>query len=384
MRTCRLCGVSKPTAEYGKNSKYKDGLFRECKECVNAKNRERASNRRLKRISSNLDPYLSKELKKCTGCELELNRTEFSLGMSYPDGLQKRCKKCSASYRNHYKSRIPKDPYKEVEGKVCRGCEKNLPSGHFNLHSTTPDGLQVRCKSCISIADRERVRENQKNNSSPQNESTVVEKKCSSCLVTKPRGEFFVDTSKKSGIASQCKDCARAYRIAERARYRTKNLTTDPYENPEPKRCINCKETKGRDQFTISVVRGDGLNPKCHICSKQESSERRARIRIGTISKVAFTDIVSRDEGICQYCGCDTGQGFEIDHVFPLHRGGLHTEHNLVVACVDCNRSKGGKDPRRFIENLQEDSLGPSLLNALRLYDDESTRSLVVSVDYMS
>jgi hypothetical protein len=49
-----------------------------------------------------------------------------------------------------------------------------------------------------------------------------------------------------------------------------------------------------------------------------------------------------RSEAICAYCGA-TEAVFEIDHIFPWSRGGSHERHNLTLACMPCNRSKGDK-----------------------------------------
>lgn len=54
-----------------------------------------------------------------------------------------------------------------------------------------------------------------------------------------------------------------------------------------------------------------------------------------------------RDQGICQYCGCQNGP-FHFDHVKPWSRGGKHTVKNLVVACVTCNLAKGARTPKEM------------------------------------
>ncbi len=53
-------------------------------------------------------------------------------------------------------------------------------------------------------------------------------------------------------------------------------------------------------------------------------------------------EILRRDEYRCQYCGRETAN-LTIDHVVPRHRGGEHCWENLVAACPQCNRRKGGR-----------------------------------------
>ena len=53
-------------------------------------------------------------------------------------------------------------------------------------------------------------------------------------------------------------------------------------------------------------------------------------------------EILWRDGYRCQYCGRQS-DNLTIDHVVPRHRGGEHSWENLVAACPQCNRRKGGR-----------------------------------------
>ena len=55
-------------------------------------------------------------------------------------------------------------------------------------------------------------------------------------------------------------------------------------------------------------------------------------------------EILRRDGYRCQYCGRKVRR-LTIDHVVPRHRGGAYDWDNLVAACPDCNRRKGGRSP---------------------------------------
>lgn len=60
-------------------------------------------------------------------------------------------------------------------------------------------------------------------------------------------------------------------------------------------------------------------------------------------------EIVERDGERCVYCGNVDGP-FDIDHIFPVVRGGSDAANNLVVACAPCNRSKGDKTLKEWRE----------------------------------
>lgn len=52
--------------------------------------------------------------------------------------------------------------------------------------------------------------------------------------------------------------------------------------------------------------------------------------------------VYARDGRTCRYCG-RAGRGviLELDHVFPVARGGGDEIGNLVTSCRECNRAKG-------------------------------------------
>jgi 5-methylcytosine-specific restriction endonuclease McrA len=65
---------------------------------------------------------------------------------------------------------------------------------------------------------------------------------------------------------------------------------------------------------------------------------KRPRPRV----KLTKQEIFRRDQYTCQYCGVKA-KGLTIDHIIPRSRGGEHSWSNLVTACPDCNRKKGGR-----------------------------------------
>lgn len=57
-------------------------------------------------------------------------------------------------------------------------------------------------------------------------------------------------------------------------------------------------------------------------------------------------NIFARDENRCQYCGktFPTSE-LSLDHVIPKAQGGVSTWKNIVCACTNCNKHKGGRRP---------------------------------------
>ncbi len=58
--------------------------------------------------------------------------------------------------------------------------------------------------------------------------------------------------------------------------------------------------------------------------------------------------VIARDRETCQYCGIQPGRAqLTIDHVVPRSQGGQTVWDNVVTACRDCNRKKGGRTPEQ-------------------------------------
>jgi 5-methylcytosine-specific restriction endonuclease McrA len=60
---------------------------------------------------------------------------------------------------------------------------------------------------------------------------------------------------------------------------------------------------------------------------------------------------------VCPYCESALGANPEADHIYPVARGGLSTEENMVYVCAPCNGRKRDKTLREFVKVMQFDQL---------------------------
>ena len=67
-------------------------------------------------------------------------------------------------------------------------------------------------------------------------------------------------------------------------------------------------------------------------------------------------NLLVRDHASCQYCGkVIKTHEYTTDHVIPLCQKGKSDWENLVIACMRCNKSKGGRTPEQAgMELLQK------------------------------
>jgi 5-methylcytosine-specific restriction endonuclease McrA len=116
--------------------------------------------------------------------------------------------------------------------------------------------------------------------------------------------------------------------------------------NYEP---LNVCTTKRALNLLISGKAEMLLNGRGYIRTVRISVQRPSVIRLGYMVKrprphVKLTkhEIFRRDNHTCQYCG-NRGRGLTLDHIIPRYLGGQHNWENLVTACPECNRKKGGR-----------------------------------------
>jgi len=73
------------------------------------------------------------------------------------------------------------------------------------------------------------------------------------------------------------------------------------------------------------------------------------------LSKRVRFEVFKRDGFKCRYCG-KTSESvmLEVDHVFPVSKGGTDEPGNLVTACFDCNRGKANKPLSQIVQDDDE------------------------------
>jgi len=94
------------------------------------------------------------------------------------------------------------------------------------------------------------------------------------------------------------------------------------------------------------------------------------------VAKCNRRNILIRDQYRCQYCGilC-SNRTASIDHIIPRSKGGTTDWFNVVLACHDCNRSKGNKSVKEAGFKLRSKPKAPSwreLITAGHAYVDST------------
>lgn len=72
------------------------------------------------------------------------------------------------------------------------------------------------------------------------------------------------------------------------------------------------------------------------------------------ISRKKRERIFDKTCGTCWYCGIMLRDGWHVEHMLPIRRGGTSHIDNLVPACRYCNTRKGNRDVDEFRERVTD------------------------------
>lgn len=88
---------------------------------------------------------------------------------------------------------------------------------------------------------------------------------------------------------------------------------------------------------------------KCRMYQRVYQSNRRVKVRsLGKFTKEDIKDLYASQGGRCYYCSVEIEEGYHIEHMTPLSRGGRNDVSNVCLACAPCNLKKQTKTVEEF------------------------------------
>lgn len=199
--------------------------------------------------------------------------------------------------------------------KICIKCDQSLPqtTEFFNRDSQKSDGFCPYCKNC-----RHAKRANEYENS-PNFRQKNRERAAKWFNENLERAR---QTRKKHYQYNRDKAIQRAKEWREHNPDRKKELDEQYYKKYYPEH---------KDDY-VSRTRN-----------------RRAKLQKSTGKHTSkdIQEILEYQNGLCFYCRKEL-RNFEVDHYYPVSKGGSNSKENLVISCQHCNRSKGSKSPQDF------------------------------------
>jgi len=68
----------------------------------------------------------------------------------------------------------------------------------------------------------------------------------------------------------------------------------------------------------------------------------------GSFAAEDIKDLYATQGGRCYYCSVEIANGYHIEHMTPLSRGGMNDVSNICLACAPCNCRKHTKTAEEF------------------------------------
>lgn len=207
---------------------------------------------------------------------------------------------------------------------------KPCAHGHLSLRSTTDS----KCRECRKVAEQKR-------------------RDASSDSLNAAR------RAARAANPTHYRDTERAYRLANPDKIREK-ARTQRQKHSEKIRARNKKWRKENSEHLRSRKKEYYQDNKPHFLRitkiwrtanaekcKGYGRARRAREKNaeGHHSPEDIRRIYRLQRGKCAACRALLGQGYQVDHIQALSKGGSNRPSNLQLLCMPCNRAKSDKDP---------------------------------------
>jgi 5-methylcytosine-specific restriction endonuclease McrA len=92
---------------------------------------------------------------------------------------------------------------------------------------------------------------------------------------------------------------------------------------------------------------GQRLAEKQAKAERQRAIAARAEANSRKLAKTVRRALASPNQ--CPYCGESLGDLPHADHIYPISKGGLSVETNMVLVCADCNQKKSDLTLAAFV-----------------------------------
>lgn len=126
--------------------------------------------------------------------------------------------------------------------------------------------------------------------------------------------------------------------------YNKKYYWQDPEESRRKRHIVYWADP---EKYRKSSSNWAKKNPK-NRCVRQARYTARKKNAEGSFTVENIKDLYAAQGARCYYCSIEIEDGYHIEHMIPLSRGGMNDVSNICLACAPCNLSKNTKTAEEF------------------------------------
>lgn len=244
----------------------------------------------------------------------------------------------------------------EIITKICTSCNTKKEISQFSNLKISKDGKNCYCKECTREKNKQfRLRNLEKIKIKKQQDYQNNKEK-----ILKKRKEYYEENRDAVlNRVSAYTEINREEINQKRRQFRKDNLEhlkqkdREKYEKFREKILEDRKRYFRENRESIKQRQKRWYKTENGIMLKRNANmKRRAKYKQGDVTTDQLKELYQTTKR-CYWCNCKLIKGkIHTDHYIPLANGGLHTISNLVLACRDCNLSKGSTDPLEFANKL--------------------------------
>jgi len=232
----------------------------------------------------------------CSTCDLKKPLVEFSLDKHGKSGRAASCKACKREYAARYKKENPEKVRQSGRQSYARNLAKHQRYRETNKEQRRVKRIQYYHKNREILVQKAKIRN-----------------KASRVQINARRKIYRAENFEKAILIEQAR--SHNYYLLNKEKIKSVVLR---YRKLNPEKVRNWKHTR---RAAKNGTTGNDLTP------------------------AQWREIQAAQKHRCYYCDKRCKGRLTQDHIIPISKGGAHTLHNVIGACLSCSTSKRAGSP---------------------------------------